>query len=82
MIQDDQFQQNFIQSLDIRVSVLKQLKSGLVFFGARVPIGIMLSYMGFYNEVLPMMQRISHSTRAYITNARGLPGFLIKVDFM
>ena len=42
----------------------------------------MLSYFGFYHEVLPKMQRISHSTRAYIINARGLQGFLIKVNFM
>ena len=38
--------------------------------------------MGYYHEVLPMMQRISHSTRAYIINAEGLPGFLIQIDFM
>ena len=42
----------------------------------------MLSYVGFYHEVLPLMQRISQSTRAYIINAGGLQGFLIKVDFM
>ena len=53
-----------------------------MFFQARPPTGIMLSYVGFCHEVLPLMQIISHSTRAYIINAEGLPGFLIKIDIM
>ena len=36
----------------------------------------MLSYAGDKSEIYEFSQKISHSTRAYITNARGLKGFL------
>ena len=32
-----------------------QVKNSLVFFDARPPIGEMMSYVGFYHEVLPIM---------------------------
>ena len=36
----------------------------------------MLSYAGDKREIYEFSQKISHSTRAYITNAQGLKGFL------
>ena len=38
--------------------------------------------MGYRHDVVPMMQRVSHSTRAYIVNAEGLPSFVIPFDIM
>ena len=37
----------------------------------------MLSYIGNRQQVVTLMQRASHGTRAYIINNDGLPGFLI-----
>ena len=42
----------------------------------------MLSFVGYRHEVIPIMQRISHGTRAFIISATGLRGFLIKFDPM
>ena len=30
--------------------------------------------------MIPLLQTLSHSTRAYIVNSDGLPGFLIRFD--
>ena len=32
--------------------------------------------------MLALMQELSHKTRAYILNAEGLPGFLVKADLL
>ena len=42
----------------------------------------MLSYVGYRHEVLPLLQIMSHKTRAYAINAEGLRGFLIEMDVM
>ena len=49
---------------------------------ARPPIGIILGFVSNSHEVTPLMQTISHATRAYIVNADGLPGFLVDVDII
>ena len=36
---------------------------------------MILGYLDFRFYVIPILQRLSHSTRAYIVNADGLPGF-------
>jgi len=36
----------------------------------------MLSFVGTTLEVYPIMQKINHTTRAYICNEKGLKGFL------
>ena len=65
------------QSFDIRVQIKESMKKELVFgLGARPAIGIMLSYFGYQNEVMHIMQSVSHGTRAYIVNADGLTNFL------
>ena len=43
---------------------------------SRLAIGVMLGYVGLRHEVLPMMQVLSHRTRAYIWNEDGLQGFV------
>ena len=58
---------------DIKVTIKSDLKKTLVFgFRSRLPIGVVLSFVGYRHEVLPVMQVLSHSTRAYICNADGL----------
>ena len=42
----------------------------------------MLSFIGFRHEVLRLLQVLSQSTRAYIVNAEGLPGFLVEFNIM
>jgi len=37
----------------------------------------MLGFLGDSDEILNLMQRLSHSTRAYLVNAKGLKGFLV-----
>ena len=67
-------------NLDIKVPIRENLKKALVFdIQARLPIGIVLRFAGFKNEMVPMLQSISHVTRAYIINADGLNGFLIGI---
>ena len=48
-------------------------------FSARPPIGIILGLIGFRYQVMPLMQTLSHKTRAYIVNADGLPVFVISI---
>ena len=56
-----------------------ELKRNLIFgIGARLPIGIILGFYGFLYDVMELMKYLSHGTRAYIINADGLPGFVLK----
>ena len=65
------------EAFDIRVTIRDNLKKGLVFgLQARLPIGLILGFFGFRHEVLSLMQTLSHSSRAYILNAKGLKGFV------
>ena len=38
---------------------------------------VMLSFFGSNEEVYEILRKASHKTRAYITNANGLKGFLV-----
>lgn len=49
---------------------------------ARLPIGIILGFFGYRHEVMKLMQCLSHSTRAFIVNANGLPGFILKFEII
>ena len=63
----------FRDSFEINVSIRQELLKGLIFgFNSRLPIGIMLSYYGHRHEVVPLLQELSHATRAYIYNEDGL----------
>ena len=67
------------KKFDIKIPIKKKLKKGLIFgIRARPPIGILLSFLGFCDEVMPILQVLSHSTRAFIINANGLPGFIVQ----
>ena len=72
-----------VDKYDIKVAIRENLKKGLVFgIQARPAIGHILSFYGYSHEANIIMQVLSHSTRAYIINADGLPGFLVKADLM
>ena len=66
---------------DIKIPIKDELRTGLVFgIQARLPIGIILSFVDYRFQVVPLMQNLSHGTRAYIVNADGLPGFVFSFD--
>ena len=67
--------------IDIRVQIRQDLMKSLIFgIHARPPIGHILSFLGYSHEVIPIMQTLSHATRAYIINADGLPGFIRSIE--
>ena len=71
------------QPFEIRVTIKDELKKALIFgLEARLPIGIILGFVGYRHQVLPLMQSLTHATRAYIVNAGGLQGFLAAFDVM
>ena len=70
------------RDFDIKVDIHEKHRTGLPFLNSRLASGIMLSYLGYQNEVLPLLQTISHRTRAYAVNAKGLPGFVLRMDIM
>ena len=43
-------------------------------------MGTILGYLDFKIEIIHILQRLSHSSRAFIWNADGLPGFLVETD--
>ena len=47
---------------------------------SRCVLGTMLGYVNVMQGVVFILQRLSHKTRAYIWNANGLPGFLVKAE--
>ena len=72
-----------IQNYDIKLEIKKKLKKELIFgLGARLPIALIIGFMGYRHEVIPLMQTISHSTRAYIINENGLRGFVSDPDII
>ena len=55
------------ENFDITVPIRENLKKGLVFdMRARLPIGTILGLTGYRHEALPLMQTLSHSTRAFV----------------
>ena len=72
-----------IQNYDIKLEIKTKLKKQLIFgLDARLPIALIIGFMGYRHEVVPLMQTISHSTRAYLVNANGLRGFVDDLDIM
>ena len=68
---------NFDTTLPIRDDLRRDLIFGVE---ARLPIANILSYSGYQHQVMPLMQNISHTTRVYVINANGLPGFVQTFD--
>ena len=69
------------EAFDIKEPIKDELRKNLIFgLQARPPIGIILGFVGYRNQVIPLMQVLSHSTRAFIVNANGLPGFVLTFD--
>ena len=58
---------------DIKVPIKESKKKTLILgFRARLPIGVFCGYLGSRHEVIPLLQILSHETRAFIWNADGL----------
>ena len=49
---------------------------------SRLGTAIVLGYLGFRHQVIPIMQTLSHGTRAFVWSANGLQGFVIRADIM
>ena len=61
-----------------KVPIKEELKKSLIFgLESRLPIGIILGFVGYRHTVIALMQTISHGTRAFIINANALPGFIV-----
>ena len=43
---------------------------------AREATAIILGFLGYRHHVLPLLQTLSHKSRAFIWKANGLPGFV------
>ena len=66
---------------DVSIQIKDELKKSLIFgFQSRLSIGEVLSFVGYRHEVLPILQKLSHGTRAYVWNADGLKGFVQRID--
>ena len=74
---------NVNDSIDVMVPFKDSLKKLLPFgnLKSRHAIAVVLSYLGTTLEVYPLLQKISHTTRAYIFNEKGLKGFLEQASF-
>ena len=71
------------EPFDIKVTIRDELKKNLIFgLEARPPIGIILGLAGYSNQVIPLLQKLSHGTRAFVVNADGLSGFVLPFDIV
>ena len=74
------------QNIDQETEVpIKDEYRKLLPFGSlqsRNAVAIIFSLYGDSDQVLEIMRRASHRTRAYIVNAKGLKGFVVKPDLM
>ena len=69
------------EQMNFKAPIKDELKKNLIFgIQARPPIGIILGFVGYSYQVIPLMQVLSHGTRAFIVNAKGLPGFMLAFD--
>ena len=66
-------------SIDIKVPIKEEFKKILPLHDlqSRNVTGTVLSYVDHREEVVVILQNLSHKTRAYIINAAGLKGYLV-----
>ena len=65
------------ETFDIKVLIKESKKKSLILgLSSRLSIAVMLSYLGCRHEIVPLLQRLSHGTRAFIWNADGLKAFI------
>ena len=51
------------ESFDLKVQIRDNLKKDLIFgLKARLPIGVILGFVGYTHQVMPLMQVLSHGT--------------------
>ena len=68
------------ENFDIKVAIKEELKKKLVLgLQARLPIGMILGFIGYRKDILSLMQELNHGTRAYIWNEDGLKGFVLEL---
>ena len=68
------------KKVQIKRDLLKSLPTNKI--KSRPALALVLSYYGYRHEVMDLLQVLSHSSRAYIQNAAGLPGFLLNFDLI
>ena len=50
-------------NFDVRVPIREEMMKDLIFgLEARLPIAIVLSYIGFRHDIAPLLQTLSHQT--------------------
>ena len=62
---------------EIKTEVKKNREVFHAKLGGLNATAVMLSYFGTRREVCQMLQKLSHSSRTYIVEQEGLPGFLV-----
>ena len=71
------------EPFNTEVPIKDELRKNLIFgLEARPPIGIILGLANDRSQVMPLLQKISHGTRAFMVNADGLPGFMLEFDII
>ena len=66
------------ENYEMKVELKDELKKVLILgVDARLPIGIILGFAGYRHQVMPLVQTLSHSTRACSVNANGWPAFVL-----
>ena len=71
---------NFLTSVEVRDELLKGMPVQKL--QSRPVHAIILSFYGYQPQVCHMLQRLCHTSRAFIINSGGLAGFLVKFDLI
>ena len=71
------------EDFDIKVPIKEELKKNVILgIEAMLRIEIILGFYAYSPKVMQLLQTLSHSTRAYIVNENGLPGFVVNIDII
>ena len=72
-----------LESNQFGVPIKDELRSSLILgLKSRLSIALILSFLAHSEEILFLLQKLNHSTRAYIQNAKGLKGFLVPLNII